>query len=102
MPTTSEPLIAELDGDIRARLIAVLRQHGVRRAGVFGSFARGEQTSASDVDLLIEPDAEATLFTLARPKRLWRISWDARLITSPSMRLRLATARACVSASFTI
>jgi uncharacterized protein len=66
MATTSQTPIAELDGDTRARLIAVMRQHGVRRAGVFGSFARGEQTPASDVDLLIEPDAQATLFTLAR------------------------------------
>lgn len=27
---------------------------GVRRIGVFGSFARGDQTFASDVDLLVE------------------------------------------------
>jgi uncharacterized protein len=27
---------------------------------------RGEQMPASDVDLLVEPDAHATLFTLAR------------------------------------
>ena len=66
MATTSQTPVAELDGDTRARLITVLRQNGVRRAGVFGSFARGEQTPASDVDLLIEPSAEATLFTLAR------------------------------------
>jgi predicted nucleotidyltransferase len=66
MPKTSQIPIPELDDNTRARLIAVLRQHGVRRAGMFGSFARGEQTPASDVDLLIEPDANATLFTLAR------------------------------------
>jgi len=66
MPKTSQiPISAPVD-DTRARLITVLRQHGVRRAGVFGSFACGEQTPTSDVDLLIEPDAEATLFTLAR------------------------------------
>jgi predicted nucleotidyltransferase len=66
MPKPSQIPIPELDDNTRARLIAVLRQHGVRRAGMFGSFARGEQTPASDVDLLIEPDANATLFTLAR------------------------------------
>lgn len=66
MSTASHTPVQELDDEERARLIAVLRQHGVRRAGVFGSFARGEQTPASDVDLLIEPDAQATLFTLAR------------------------------------
>lgn len=66
MSATSQTPVRELDDDIRARLIVILRQHGVQRAGVFGSFARGEQTPASDVDLLIEPDAQATLFTLAR------------------------------------
>lgn len=66
MPKISQTPIPELDGDTRARLITVLRQHGVRRAGVFGSFARGEQTPESDIDLLVEPDAHATFFTLAR------------------------------------
>jgi predicted nucleotidyltransferase len=66
MPMTSHAGVLELDDNTRARLIALLRQHGVQRAGVFGSFARDEQTSESDVDLLIEPDAHATLFTLAR------------------------------------
>ena len=66
MSATSQAPVQELDDELRARLIAVLRQHHVQRAGVFGSFARGEQTPTSDVDLLIEPDAKATLFTLAR------------------------------------
>jgi predicted nucleotidyltransferase len=33
---------------------ARLRQFGVKRCGVFGSFARGMQTGQSDVDLLVE------------------------------------------------
>ena len=31
-----------------------LRQLGVKRCGLFGSFARGEQTEQSDVDILVE------------------------------------------------
>jgi predicted nucleotidyltransferase len=31
-----------------------LRALGVRRLGLFGSFARGEQSASSDVDLLVE------------------------------------------------
>lgn len=31
-----------------------LRAYGVKRCGVFGSFARGKQTELSDVDLLVE------------------------------------------------
>jgi predicted nucleotidyltransferase len=32
---------------------------------VFGSVARGEQTSASDVDLLVSTDGKASLFDIA-------------------------------------
>lgn len=31
-----------------------LRRLGVRRCGLFGSFARGEQAEQSDVDILVE------------------------------------------------
>jgi predicted nucleotidyltransferase len=31
-----------------------LRQYGVKRCGVFGSFARGQQTEESDIDILVE------------------------------------------------
>lgn len=31
-----------------------LRLYGVKRCGLFGSFVRGEQDSASDVDILVE------------------------------------------------
>jgi predicted nucleotidyltransferase len=33
---------------------AQLKKYGVRRCGVFGSFARGKQTDQSDVDILVE------------------------------------------------
>ncbi len=38
-----------------------LRQFGVKRCGVFGSFARGQQTDQSDVDILVEfvPDEKS-------------------------------------------
>ena len=31
-----------------------IRDFGVREIGVFGSFARGEQNSASDIDVLVD------------------------------------------------
>jgi len=31
-----------------------LKQFGVKRLGVFGSFARGQQSNSSDVDILVE------------------------------------------------
>lgn len=47
--------------DHKADLFALLAQHeselkqfGVRRCGVFGSFATGLQTQGSDIDILVE------------------------------------------------
>ncbi len=37
----------------------------VERAWLFGSFARGEQTEGSDVDILIVPDKSVGLFKLS-------------------------------------
>lgn len=55
---TSSPAAPARDlGEIAARIRAhaeQFSQHGVSRIGVFGSFALGEQTPASDVDLVVE------------------------------------------------
>ena len=39
--------------DIKQKAELVLRTHGVARASVFGSVARGDANEASDVDLLV-------------------------------------------------
>lgn len=39
---------------IKSKLVKVLQAHGIRKAGIFGSYARGEQKKNSDVDVLIE------------------------------------------------
>ncbi len=38
---------------IEANIIQI-KSFGVKRIGLFGSFARGEQTTKSDIDLLVE------------------------------------------------
>jgi predicted nucleotidyltransferase len=38
----------------REEILAVAARHGVRAVRVFGSVARGEETPASDLDLLVE------------------------------------------------
>lgn len=56
-----EPRVEE----IRRKILPILRRHGVRRAAVFGSFARGESKKSSDLDLLVELGDEKTLLDLA-------------------------------------
>ncbi len=43
----------ELDR-LKPLLTKVLKSHGIKRAGVFGSYARGEQKKKSDIDILIK------------------------------------------------
>ncbi len=40
---------------IKAKIIKVLKKNKVKRAGIFGSYAKGEQRKNSDIDILIEP-----------------------------------------------
>ena len=49
----------------RAALRQLAARHGVLRPRVFGSVLRGEDSDGSDLDLLVDPTATTTLFTLA-------------------------------------
>ena len=50
---TLQPLGDQL-GPVRAEILRIARTHGATRVQVFGSVARGEQTAASDLDLLVD------------------------------------------------
>jgi hypothetical protein len=63
METATIQLRADL-AELAAKLTPVLRRHGVVRAGVFGSVARGEATPESDLDLLVEFGGQPTLHDL--------------------------------------
>ena len=39
---------------IKNKILPILRSHKVTKAGIFGSYARGEQKKKSDVDILVE------------------------------------------------
>jgi predicted nucleotidyltransferase len=41
-------------GEIKKKIIPILKKNKVSRAGIFGSYARGEQSGNSDIDLLIK------------------------------------------------
>jgi len=49
MTTTDLQLPIDID-----ELRAMLQTHGVTKASVFGSYARGQATAQSDLDLLVE------------------------------------------------
>ncbi len=47
---------------LKPKILRILRKHRVKRAGIFGSFARGEQKKRSDVDILVETRKGTSLF----------------------------------------
>lgn len=53
---------------IVGKIVRILKRHGITRAAVFGSFARGEGKKGSDIDLVIEPPGKFTLFDAVRIK----------------------------------
>lgn len=40
--------------NIKNKIAHLLKKRGVKRAGIFGSYARGEERKESDIDILIE------------------------------------------------
>ena len=50
--------------DIRERISPVCAKYGIRQAYLFGSYARGEATEKSDVDIRIEKGVNKNLETL--------------------------------------
>lgn len=48
----------------RARIRQIALSHHVRDIRVFGSTLRGDDVDGSDLDLLVEPTAETTLFDI--------------------------------------
>ncbi len=51
--------------EIKGGIAAVLKKHGVKKAALFGSYARGEDTPKSDIDLLVEFKGRKSLLDLA-------------------------------------
>jgi uncharacterized protein len=49
---------------LREKILPILRSNKVMRAAVFGSFARGDYTKKSDIDLLIDVPAELNILDI--------------------------------------
>jgi predicted nucleotidyltransferase len=79
-------------GRIKKKVLPILKRHSVKRAAIFGSFARGEAKAKSDVDILIEYRSKnKSLFDLVDLKSDLENSLDRKvdLITYNSIYWRI-------------
>ena len=51
--------------EIKSRIIPVLKRHDVKKASIFGSYARGEEKENSDIDILVEFNGEKSFLDLS-------------------------------------
>lgn len=47
--------------DVKKKIVPILKHHGVKKAGLFGSLVRGELSRKSDIDILVEIDEDISL-----------------------------------------
>ncbi|MBS3100597.1 nucleotidyltransferase domain-containing protein [Candidatus Woesearchaeota archaeon] len=50
-----QPKKTRIIRSIQSKVVPTLKRNGVVRAGIFGSYARGEFTKKSDIDIVIQP-----------------------------------------------
>lgn len=55
--------------EIKKKALPILKEAGVTRSSIFGSYVRGEEKEDSDIDLLIEFPRGKTLLDLVRLER---------------------------------
>ena len=51
---------------LKPKIVSIIKKQGIKKAGIFGSYAKGEQKKNSDIDILIEPTKEMSLFDVIR------------------------------------
>lgn len=54
--------------EIKKKIMPILKKYGVKKASLFGSVVRKDQTESSDIDLLVELPETASLLELANLK----------------------------------
>jgi predicted nucleotidyltransferase len=47
--------------EIKRKILPILQRHGVKRAGLFGSYVRGKLRRDSDIDILVEIEEDISL-----------------------------------------
>jgi len=78
---------------LKKKIVPILKKHDVIQAGIFGSYARGEQNKKSDVDLLIKykPRSNKSLLDLVGLQNILedKINKKFDIITYDSIYFRL-------------
>ncbi len=46
------------------KLVSILKKHGAKKIEIFGSYARGEHTKRSDLDIIVEFEKRKSLLEL--------------------------------------
>jgi len=49
---------------IKPKILEIIKKRGIKKAGIFGSYATGKQKVSSDIDILIEPTKEMGFFEI--------------------------------------
>jgi predicted nucleotidyltransferase len=47
--------------EIKSKIVPILKQHGIKKAAIFGSLAKGEAKTSSDIDILVEIKSDMSL-----------------------------------------
>ncbi len=55
--------------EIKAKAIPILKEAGIKRSSLFGSYVRGDENDTSDIDLLVGFPEETTLLDVVRLQR---------------------------------
>lgn len=54
-------LVSKIE-EIKEKAVPILKAAGARKAALFGSYARGEETPESDIDIIVDMPSGSSLF----------------------------------------
>lgn len=84
--------LAEIRDELELLKPSLAEEYGVSEIGIFGSVARGEGTSGSDLDLVVSFSKPVSLFDLVRLEQELadRFEVDVDVVTKRSLKPRVA------------
>ena len=65
--------------EIKKKILPILKRFGVKRAGVFGSYVRGDYKKGSDVDILVEVSSGVSLLDFVKIEFALQDVWGQKV-----------------------